>query len=359
MDNKQSCLNQSSTIWIALLCILCIACEGETVEFTPGMVNPPEGSASDPSGGDEEDGGDTAGNQDMGGDEPPPPPPPVDMGPPPGGNEPVEVCTTEPDLELFANSIGPRIITTCGNSGCHAFNSNVSPLNFPRSVLEGVDDSLTEEQSDEMIELLLTSRPSPPPYLTWGESEESHLYVYGTPEDHFGGYRYADELKDWIDGALSCELVYPDPPMVEDMSPPPGGMGGVEMPPPPVEQPEPTEIFCDALPSGDPQGRVGFYETFEDEINGILTRTCIGNGCHEQPYPDYSFWVVDEDQPCSVQANFMMAQLYVNFNEPLNSPLLVYPIDPDHGGGGRIFPNGNSDLLYTAIRRWIVSGQQD
>ena len=331
-----------------------VACEGETINGDLMGVTAPTGAVPVSNGGDPDDPDD-------------PPPSGVDGGedggagvdggavihdggagrePPPG---PMEVCREEPDVEAFAASVGPRLITSCGGSGCHSYDTN-QPPRFPASVQDFRSPPLTTEQAQDMIDSFME------PYVVAGEPEESTLYTYA-----YGGhasYNYFDELVSWIDSMVVCETVYPE-------EPEPTPVGGTEVmggmmtpPPPPPPPPNPTEVFCSALPSGDPQGRPGFYETFRDSVNNTLVFSCGASGCHGQPYPGYSFWVVDSSDPCSVQANFIMAQLYANFNRPLNSPLLTFPIDPEHGGGGRVFPDGNSDPNYNAIYGWIVLGQQ-
>ena len=345
--------------WIMLcLCaygLTLVACEGETIKGDLMGVTAPTGAVPVSNGGDPDDPDD-------------PPPAGVDGGedggagvmmiiagmpggaggePPP---RPMEVCREEPNVEAFAASVGPRLITSCGGGGCHSYDSNLPPR-FPASVQDFRSPPLTTEQAQDMIDAFT------PTYLVTGEADESDIYTYGLASaNHYAQNNYSDELSEWIDSMKVCETIYPE-------EPEPTPVGGTEVmggmtPPPPPPPPNPTEVFCSALPSGDPQGRPGFYETFRDSVNNILVYSCGASGCHGQPYPGYSFWIIDSSDPCSVQANFIMAQLYANFNRPLNSPLLTFPIDPEHGGGGRVFPDGNSDPSYNAIYDWIVLGQQ-
>ena len=116
-----------------------------------------------------------------------------------------------------------------------------------------------------------------------------------------------------------------------------------------------TEGFCAALQQGDPRRRPNYYEMFRDEVNPILTSSCAQGGCHAEPSAEYGFWVVSEDDPCSVQANFITSQLYINFLDQLRSPILTAPIDPNHGGY-MIFNRGSSSPEYVIIKNWITLG---
>lgn len=368
-------INLRLMIFCIISCgLLLSACEGEKVVFPPNSVEPPNSAGDDnepeepaESGKDNDGGagvmaGEMAGVMGgivMAGVMVDPPPSGMEVG---GGEvQTMIVCTDEPDVDAFAASVGPRLVTACGGGICHAYGNNQVPR-FAASVEDFTSPPLTTDQANDLITSLL------PNYIIFGESGMSEIYTYGLASaGHYSQNNYSDELASWIDDAHKCETIIvggpvdPDPDPVPDPDPP-GPVGGTElvggMDVPPMEPPpNPTEVFCSALPSGDPQGRYNFYETFRDRINGILTYSCGASGCHGQPYPNYSFWVLPANDPCSVQANFVMSQLYIDFNTPLNSPLLTYPIDPEHGGGGKVFPNGNSDQNYNEIRNWIVLGQ--
>jgi hypothetical protein len=286
-----------------------------------------------------------------------------DQGPPRDmttGGEPYEVCEVSPDMDLLANEVGPSIIEGCGGRACHGSTANITRFNLP----SGLDDApapLSDDQANAMLEMLT-------PFVDFEEPSTSELLTLLGPGHQgtnltFGeGAPSYEALERWIVEATVCEWVYPDPPEGGSMAGTMVGSGGVEAGaemggvPSMGGAPSDTELFCAALPTGDPQGRPGFYETFRDNINGILSNSCALSGCHDLPYAEYGFWVINEREACSVQANFMMSQLYVNYNTPLSSPILTKPLDPEHGGY-RIL--NAADPEYTAIRAWIVSGVQD
>jgi hypothetical protein len=336
------------------------ACGGgeDPIEWTPngGLTPPPAGMGAPPS--------------DMR-----PPVEPADMGPTGGAlvggvevedmgtpvepTEPYEVCEVNADRALLASEIGPKIVQSCSGRGCHSPTDTFTSFYVSASVA-GSSGPLDEAQTESLWSTL-------EPFLSFEEPTSSSLLTDANSPTHAAVQGYTpgaaqyQQLIDWMTNAYQCMWVYPDPPttggeMAGEMAGEIAGEIAGEMMPPNGGTSNPTEVFCAALPSGDPQGRPNFYETFEARINGILASSCASSGCHDQPYPDYGFWVVNVDDPCSVQANFLMSQLYVNFNEPLRSPLLVRPLEPNHGGY-RVLTQ--ADPEYTELRQWIVSGVQN
>jgi hypothetical protein len=114
-----------------------------------------------------------------------------------------------------------------------------------------------------------------------------------------------------------------------------------------------TDVLCDLLPNGDPQNRAQgqYYALFETEINPSLQLSCSSrNGCHATP--DNGFWLQDSDDPCSVPANFLMTQAYINFANANESPILKAPYDPEHSG--YMIYTGRTDARFIALRNWIL-----
>lgn len=271
--------------------------------------------------------------------------PPQDMTPPVGGDAPITTCADEPNMEILATKVGPSFAASCGGSGCHASNSAFN-FKMPNGVTAATNP-FSAEQAAAFLEIIRGT-------VSFGDPMRSFLFTKATdthaPTTYRIGSNNYEDLSDWIKDGRVCTTVTPTP------DPPEGGeaagvMGGQMM----SSSSSSTASFCDALPLGDPLRRPNYYEVFRDEVNPILTNSCAQGGCHAEPSAEYGFWIVDEDDPCSVQANFITSQLYINFLNQLASPILTAPIDPNHGGY-MIFNRGSSSPEYVTIKNWITLG---
>ena len=276
-----------------------------------------------------------------------------------------EVCTQgEPDLELLKVDVGPTLYQRCGNQACHGVSSTVRsfilPADYdPRTITSPLEDTLADDTLTSMLD-----------FITYGDPNGSELLQKAYNAHFSGQVFYALDSKEYSDlstfiQAEKCEQILVTPPEMGGTPPEMGGMppemGGTppEMGGTPPEMggtPTPaanTSIYCDQLPNGDPLGREGFYETFEADVNLILQAQCTGSGCHGNA--NNGFWIQPDEEPCSVEANFITSMLYVT---PWNidySPILSKPLDPNHGGY-RTFAGGQSDPFYIIIRNWLIDG---
>jgi hypothetical protein len=271
-----------------------------------------------------------------------------------GGTEIEVVCETVVDELRFANEIGPEMIRSCASFGCHP-PAGPTPFDLPvdntsvMSPLEGqlLSDSLAAVMSD-------------PRYIVAGEPQQS-LMLSKASNGHGGpigtytvGENKYEALASWIESMRQCtEIEVPvggqemagnmAGDMAGDMA---GNMAGQGLPE------ERSEILCNLLPNGDPQQRANgeYYNVFEEQVNGILTTSCGGSGCHASP--DNGFWLQAESEPCSVPGNFLMTQAYIDFSNPNTSPILEAPYDPAHSGY-TIF-TGRTDPRFITIQSWIL-----
>ena len=272
-----------------------------------------------------------------------------------GGTEIEVVCETVVDEQRFANEIGPEMIRSCASFGCHP-PAGPTPFDLPvdntsvMSPLEGqlLSDSLTAVMSD-------------PRYIVAGEPQQS-LMLSKASNGHGGpigtytiGESKYEDLASWIESMRQCtEVEVPrggqevagdmaGQEVAGDMA---GEVAGQGMPE------EGSEILCNLLPNGDPQQRANgeYYTVFEEQVNGILTTSCGGSGCHASP--NNGFWLQAESEPCSVPGNFLMTQAYIDFSNPNTSPILEAPYDPAHSGY-TIF-TGRTDPRFITIQSWIL-----
>ena len=334
---------------VALLCALIFAgCEGGDDPMRIGVQITPGGETVPPNGGEPagqmmnagtpvemtagaQPAGDTPAGMNLGGMSP--------------GGGVIECNEVGPDEAVFANSVGPSLITTCASGACHAPNTRnglilpVSDVDFSPPL---AGDLLTESLEASMA------------FVTPGRPENSRLLDMAYDGHGFRTF-YAmnspeyTQLSDWISDMILCEEITPTggDPMGGD---PMGGdlVGGA-----PAGGDEDTSVFCQLLPNGDPQNRADglYYQQFENEINELLTSTCAnGGGCHESS--TRGFWLQPQSDPCSVPANFLLTQAYINFAEPDASPMLSAAYDPAHSGY-MIFV-GRSDPDFITLRNWVL-----
>ena len=257
----------------------------------------------------------------------------------PGGGI-IECNEIGPDEAVFADSVGPSLITTCAGGACHAPNTRnglilpVSDVDFSPPL---AGDLLTGSLEASMA------------FVTPGRPENSRLLDMAYDGHGFRTFYAMNspeyiKLSDWISDMILCEEITPvgGDSMGGDLT---GGdsMGGNRD----------TSVLCQLLPNGDPQNRADglYYQQFENEINESLTSTCAnGGGCHETSM--YGFWLQPQSDPCSVPANFLLTQAYINFAEPDASPMLNAAYDPAHSGY-MIFV-GRSDPDFIALRNWVL-----
>ena len=348
------------------LFIFSTACNGgdpvDLTESTPYMPMMPSGAGDvdpEPMSGEENE---TQGGDPMGGE--------VIAGMPTGGTpaggtsviDPLmgmEVCVDEPDIDLFNATIGPNLILGCARAGCHVSDGG-RDYKLPVS-RDDFTDPLEGDLADRALSATL-------PYLTFGDGSGSELSLKAYNQ-HNNARVYFEEtseeyssLIDWIDDARRCEIVYPDPVIGGEDGPggatPIGGaegpIGGLEGG---AEQPgtgEGTQVFCDILPNGDPlnRGEGEFYAKFRDEVNAVLLDSCSGSMCHS--LSSRGFWLIDDEEPCNVEANFITSLLYINYQELAYSPILSQPFDNRHLGYG-IFGDGRETPDFLILQSWVNS----
>jgi hypothetical protein len=278
----------------------------------------------------------------------------IDAGNTNGGTEIEVICETVVDEQRFANEIGPEMIRSCANFGCH-------PPAGPTSFDLPVDNtSVMSPLEGQLLSDSLAAVMSDPRYIVAGEPQQS-LMLSKASNGHGGpigtytvGENKYEALASWIESMCQCtEIEVPvggqemagnmAGDMAGDMA---GNMAGQGLPE------ERSEILCNLLPNGDPQQRANgeYYNVFEEQVNGILTTSCGGSGCHASP--DNGFWLQAESEPCSVPGNFLMTQAYIDFSNPNTSPILEAPYDPAHSGY-TIF-TGRTDPRFITIQSWIL-----
>lgn len=272
-----------------------------------------------------------------------------------GGREIEVVCEEVVDETSFASDIGPALIANCATFGCHNPEGTTN-FNLPISNTDLVDNPLEGQLLIDTLAVVMGGSN----YVIAGEPSMSVLLskastIHGgfiTPYEMASTEYQA--LSTWIEDMLQCieveipsggEMVVGGEMMV-------GGemvVGGNEG--------ENTQIFCDLLPNGDPQNRAEgrYYEVFDNEVNTILTASCGRSGCHATSAN--GFWLQAADLPCSVPANFLMTQAYINFSNPNESPLLEAAYDPYHSGY-TIF-TGRTDPRFISLQTWVLLGFED
>jgi hypothetical protein len=316
-------------------------------QITPGGTMMAGIPVDDPMGGDVEGG--TPAGMIMGGEPAGDTPGGVEVGGEPIGGNVVECNEVGPDETVFADVVGPSLITTCAATGCHGPSSR-NGLILPVSSAE-----FTPPLSGD---LLASSLEASMAYVTPGEPSQSVLLSKAYDAHIFLNQIFFDttspeytQLSDWITDMIFCEEVSPPLPGGEPMGGEP--MGGEPMDIDPGGGENDTSIFCDLLPNGDPQNRADglYYEQFAEEINTSLSNSCAGrNGCHNTPTP--GFWIQPSSEICAIPANFLMIQAYINFVDVDNSPILTAPYDPNHSGY-QIYI-GRSDPEFVALRNWVL-----
>ena len=266
-----------------------------------------------------------------------------------GGGEIEMVCEEVVDEASFASDIGPALIANCATFGCHN-PDGTTDFNLPISNIDLVENSLEGQLLTDTLAVVMGGMN----YVIAGEPSMSVLLskaatIHGgfiTPYEMASTEYQA--LSTWIEDMLQCtEVEIPNGgEMVMGGEMAMGGNDG-----------ENTQIFCDLLPNGDPQNRAEgrYYEVFDNEVNTILTASCGRSGCHATSAN--GFWLQAADLPCSVPANFLMTQAYINFSNPNESPLLEAAYDPYHSGY-TIF-TGRTDPRFISLQTWVLLGFED
>lgn len=245
----------------------------------------------------------------------------------------------EPDPAYFAAEIAPPLYVACGV--CH---NNPTPTpGAPFTLVSNGPAGLTPEQNQINVDECLA-------FVDAGDPPASELIAWH-PAGHPG---YVDDgpLKDaiveWIENG--ARIVEPDPGECSDMGVDGGVDGG-----PPVRPP------CEALlgPEGNGGARSQTYrDDFEREDmdgvshNDILVGSCARNGgCHALAGEGGDYWLLEEDSECAIEWNFVASQIYIDWLNPLESPLLTQPRDPMHGG--RDVFRGSDDSRHVRLLNWI------
>lgn len=280
-------------------------------------------------------------------------PDPAETGPPEPEPEPEpDPCEPqsvfEPDPEVFANRLAEPLYMACAL--CH-YDPAPRP-GVPFTLVSSGPFGLTPEQNqlnvDESLAFVDADDPPASDLIDWHPTGHPGYIADGPLKD---------AIVEWIEDGT--RVVEPDP---EDCQG--GGDAGPEPEPapdggaPPVGPGRPP---CDALLS--PEGNGGARsQMYRDEFeradadgvshNDILVGSCARNGgCHAIAGEGGDYWLLEEDSECAVEWNFLASQIYIDWLNPLESPLLTQPRDPMHGG--RDVFRGSDDSRHVRLLNWI------
>ena len=112
------------------------------------------------------------------------------------------------------------------------------------------------------------------------------------------------------------------------------------------------------------------YALFVDTVQPVVSARCSNPSCHgsaDRPLALYAAWQWRMNQEdlwsppplteAELEHNFDQARAFlVGIEEPLDSPLLARPLDPDAGGAdhaGGVQFSDHTDADYRAIEDWI------
>jgi hypothetical protein len=246
----------------------------------------------------------------------------------------------EPDREVFRAVVLPILDRRCSTAACHA---GPPPRDDAKLQLFGSPqnpvDRLTEEQVDANLAEVLAftdfDDPDASDLLRYPFSSAAGDPVHSTPSPvFFEGSEEAAAIRQWIVDATQ-----------EDE--PDAGVG------PGPSGPD-LQVPCGALP--DPAGvrGPGWYASFGERVDPMLTSTCTGADCHNVPGMGGGYWLRTGGTDCDRRWNFLMLQWYVDPVTPIDSRILQKPLDPLHGG--REVFHGTSDPNFVLLKDWIVSG---
>lgn len=239
--------------------------------------------------------------------------------------------TFTPDIAEYTANIAGPLFNACAL--CHPANDPAAPT-FNLSGM-AADDA---RESASFVSIRCLADPATCDIVAWH------------PEGHPG---YVQEplrsaLVDWVTLGAMIEAC------VDDPAPGDGGMGPApDMGPPPVP--------CEALPQ--PGDNIASSAQFRSEFeapdgegishNDILVGSCARNGaCHAIAGEGDGYFLLEGNDECSIDWNFFVSQIYIDFLSPARSPLLTLPRD-NSGHGGRSVFQGADDSRHVRLQRWI------
>lgn len=328
------------------------ACGPEPVEFDPNG-NGPE-TAGNNANNAEEDAEDEGEDLSPGQDAETPEedlenPEPQDM--PDNGVETMVVI--EPDRELFASSVNPILSRNCSTAGCHAYNGGRTYHLHPEDPLDEEQLTFNIEQTVEWTDF---ENPRESRIFAFMVGDESHPipYVLNGPE--------YSALYEWMQASVKIIEIRPDGEDLPDVDEP-DVEDAEDLP---DVDPEPPLVPCDALP--DPGALPGNldYDKYKEHVNPMLLQRCTtAQGCHGVQNPEFggNLWLIrDEDDDCYQRWNFLTTTWFVNYAEPLRSPLLLEPLGQQALGsyhGGRNVFSGTVDCDYILLKSWIEGALEE
>lgn len=325
----------SRAFW--LLCCLCalqLGCDDPVVCVDPG------GCGDSPDGGQRLDGAPTP-EPEPGEPEPPPDPEPEPEAPCelPGGDAALIA------LDYYQTELEGRLYTSCAAAaGCHPFDT-VDPGDLFFQMYTGGPDGLDEAQhrTNARDALSLIDRAAP---------RTSELIVHHDGTVNETTPDIIELVARWIDRIAEDEAAYcaPDPepePGVDMGVDPPDGGGGDPL------------VDCDALPRPDSDlgYSAGYYAAFIEPdgegitLDAMLVQTCATVGCHVRGGSGEGYVLQTDGGECATRWNFLTTQWFVTPADVPRSPILLQPLDRDHGG--RVVFDGRDDPKYVRLARWL------
>ncbi|MCB9544119.1 MAG: hypothetical protein H6703_16950 [Myxococcales bacterium] len=269
-------------------------------------------------------------------------PPGPEPEPEPGMDMEPDLCgprsVFEPDPEYFAAEIAQPLYIACGV--CH--NDPEPRPGAPFTLVRNGPAGLTPEQNQlnvaECLSFVDAADPAGSDLIDW--------HPNGHP-GYIGDGPLKDAIIEWIENGT--RIVEPEPGDCGD--------AGVDGP----DGGNPVRPPCEALlgPEGNGGARSQTYrDDFEREDpdgvshNDVLVGSCARNGgCHALAGEGGDYWLLEEDSECAIEWNFVASQIYIDWLNPLESPLLTQPRDPMHGG--RDVFRGSDDSRHVRLLNWI------
>lgn len=276
----------------------------------------------------------------IGGDDMSPPPDPEPEPVPDAGRcEPRSVF--DPDPDFFAAEIAAPLYTACGL--CH-YDAAPRP-GIPFTLVTNGPGGLTPQQNqlnvDECLSFVDAADPANSQLIIWHPA--GHI-------GYLGDGPLKDDIIEWIEAGT--QIIEPEPGACLDEVDM-GADGGA--PPNNLNPP------CEALLSPDGNGgarSMTFRNDFERpdpsdvSHNDILVGSCANNGtCHAIAGEGGDYWLLGEDSECAVEWNYIASQIYIDWLNPLLSPLLTQPRSVLHGG--RDVFRGQDDSRHVRLLNWI------
>lgn len=259
----------------------------------------------------------------------------------------------EPDIDAFHSVVMPVLEASCSGASCH---TPVPPRPDNAYQMYGAPmfqlAELTDEQRNENYREATQ-------FINWDDPPASDLLRLPalpnqSPEHTTNAFIVGAENYNTVLNWILDAVTRPEPDAGPDGGPDGGMDGGVGGAGGGI-------INCDTLPEGDVlSGRPAFFQTYRDEIDGVVATYCADADCHGTPAFGGSLYlqILGMGDGCEVQWNFMTIQWFIDPRRPLESPILRKPVEPGHGGR-EPFLGGTANPDYVRIQNWVISGYVD